>query len=208
MITKHVGRIIDTHKRVAVAYRVCPGDPDYCLVVYTESLEAEYHDSLIKLIESNAGQTAYELAEAMARTTLPDGRNMLSAFHYFGKIVKIPTSSVEMVLDSRNSIVLAELNQNIAEQKGVTVDDLAIKEENSSKKQTSTEQELVLKVKDILSKTQSLQLEVDILQNKSKITDPQFNVYTSNLLKEVSILDDKIKTQFVQEKEELELDEA
>lgn len=130
MALKHVGRFAKTGKKVAVAYRVVPGEPDRCLVVPTESLDADQHDSLMKLIESNAGQNAYELAEAMARSVLPDGRNMLAAFHVFGKISKVPTSAIEMTPDTKSSVLLSELNSTIARQKGVTVADLALKGPN------------------------------------------------------------------------------
>jgi len=78
---KHVGKLSTNNRKCIVAYRVVPGEPDNCIVVYTESLDADMHDSLMKLVESNAGQTANELADAMARTLLPDGRNMLATFH-------------------------------------------------------------------------------------------------------------------------------
>ena len=73
---KHVGRTKQGKKKCGVAYRVVPGEPENCLVVFSESLDAPDHDAMMTLIESNAGQTAYELADAMARTRLPDGRNM------------------------------------------------------------------------------------------------------------------------------------
>ena len=123
---KHVGRVTKTKKKCAVAYRVLPGDPDNCLVVFTEALDAADHDSLINLIESNAGQIADEFADAMARSSLSDGRNMLAAFHKTGKMVKAKTSEVEMTPDSKTVINLSELNKMIAEHKGVSIDDLAI----------------------------------------------------------------------------------
>mgnify|MGYP000610117835 CR=1 FL=1 len=123
---KHVGRTIKQRKKCVVAYRVLPNDPDNCLVVMTENLMADEHDSLLKAVESDAGQSAYEFGEAMARHTLPDGRNMLAGFHTTGKLTKIATNEVEIVPDSRNSIPLNELNQQIADQKGVTVADLAL----------------------------------------------------------------------------------
>lgn len=138
MALKHIGRLVKTQGKVAVAYRVLPGDPDHCLIVKTESLDADQHDTMMRMIESNTGQTAYELGEAMARTTLPDGRNMLSAFHTFGKFNKVPTKDVEMLPDTRTVINLAELNTMIAEQKGVTVADLSIKEKESATTPTET----------------------------------------------------------------------
>jgi hypothetical protein len=128
MALKHVGRIIKTKKKCAVAYRVLPGDPSNALVVATESLDASEHDALMTLIESNAGQQAYELGEAMARTRLPDGRNMLAGFHKTGKFVKVATNLVEMTPNNVTTVPLDVLNQSIAEQKGVTVNDLAIKD--------------------------------------------------------------------------------
>ena len=95
---KHTGRLKNNQRKCAVAYRVVPGEPESCLVVQTESLMAEEHDSLINLIESAAGQEAYELGEAMARTQLPDGRNMLAGFHTTGKFTKLPTNlSISLV---------------------------------------------------------------------------------------------------------------
>lgn len=118
--------MVNNKRKVAVAYRTIPGEPTSCIVVQTENLMADEHDTLIRLIESNAGQTANELADAMARTLLPDGRNMLSAFHTTGKMVKAPTNAVEMVPDNQTTVRLSELNQIIADQKGVSIDDLAI----------------------------------------------------------------------------------
>ena len=112
-------------RRIVVAYRLVPGEPENCIVVTTENLAAEEHDTLMKLVESSAGQEADELAYAMARTPLPDGSNMLARFHTTGKMVKVPTANVEMVPDRTTTILLSELNQLIAEQKGVTVEDLA-----------------------------------------------------------------------------------
>lgn len=127
MALKHVGRIASNKRKVVVAYRVIPGDPNYCLVVQTENLSADEHDALIKTVESAAGQEAYEFAECMARAYLPDGRNMLAGFSRTGKLNKVETSQVEMVPNANSVINLAELNKTIAEQQGVTVADLAIK---------------------------------------------------------------------------------
>jgi len=129
MALKHVGRLKKTKRRVIVAYRVVPKEPDHCIVVTTENLMADEHDSLIKTVESDAGQTAYEFAEAMARATLPDGRNMLAGFHTTGKMIKVATSEVEMIPDSNTTISLDELNNMIAEQRGVAVEDLALQDD-------------------------------------------------------------------------------
>ena len=124
---KHVGRLVSNKRRVVVAYRVVPGEPENCIVVTTENLDAADHDSLIKLVESPAGQEANELADAMMRTPLSDGSNMLARFHMTGKMVKIATNTVEMIPNSNTTILLSELNEVIAAQQGITVGDLAVK---------------------------------------------------------------------------------
>ena len=127
MALKHVGRMVKNKRKIVVAYRVVPNEPDNCIVVTTENLMAEEHDSLLKLVESDAGQQAYELAQGMARAVLPDGRNMLAGFHTTGKLIKVAQSEVEMQPDTTTVINLAELNQVIADQRGVTIADLALK---------------------------------------------------------------------------------
>lgn len=142
MSLKHVGRMKNNQRRVIVAYRTVPNEPENAIVVTTENLMADEHDALIKLVESNAGQTAYELAEAMARAVLPDGRNMLAAFHTTGKLVKVPTNTVEMTPDSKTKIMLDELNQIIAEQKGVTIQELSLGENPTAPKKEANEAEV------------------------------------------------------------------
>lgn len=127
MALKHVGRVVGNRRKVIVAYRVIPGDPEHCLVVQTENLDAGEHDALLREVESASGQDAYEFAEAMARAYLPDGRNMLAGFNATGKLNKVRTNEIEMCPNSNTVINLAELNNVIAEQQGVTVADLALK---------------------------------------------------------------------------------
>ena len=72
---KHVGRLKANQRKVIVAYRVIPGDKEAesALVIDTASLSDADHDTLIKTVESPAGQDAFEFAEVMARTPLADG---------------------------------------------------------------------------------------------------------------------------------------
>lgn len=136
MALKHVGRIKSNQRKVIVAYRTVPNEPENCIVVTTENLEAADHDSLMKAVESTTGQQAYEFAEAMARTQLSDGRNMLAGLHTTGKMIKISTSQVEMTPDRVTVIPLNELNEVIAEQKGISVEDLAIKDPTGTDKKS------------------------------------------------------------------------
>ena len=132
---KHIGRLKTSKRRVIVPYRTIPGDPYSALVVFVDTLSADEHDSLIRVVESAAGQQAYELAEVMHRSFLPDGRNMLTGFYKTGKLQKIATSDVEMVPNSTSSVGLDELNKLIAEGRGVSLEDLALQ---SSDTKTNT----------------------------------------------------------------------
>lgn len=123
---KHVGRVKATNRKCLVAYRTLPGDAYSCLIIGTENLPESWHDALINLVESPAGQASYEFAEALDRTHFPDGSRMLPALHASGRLLKIATSAIEMTPTTSVSILLSELNQIIAEQRGVSVDNLSI----------------------------------------------------------------------------------
>lgn len=123
---KHVGRIKASNKKVLVAYRTLPGDAYSALVIPTENLPDEMHNAIINLVESPAAQEAYEFAEALDRTQFPDGSRMLPHLHVSGRLIKVDTSQVEMTPTTNVSILLSELNQIIAEQRGIAVDGLCI----------------------------------------------------------------------------------
>ena len=142
---KHVGRIKSNQRKVVVAYKVIPKEVPAVnsLVIDTASLSDADHDRLISTVEGNAGQTAFEFAEVMARTQLSDGSNMLARFHTTGKLVKVPTNVVEMTPNITTRVNLAELNKIIADQKGVTVADLAVKSTAPAPTATTTEAPIV-----------------------------------------------------------------
>ena len=132
---KHVGRLKKNNRKVVVAYRAIPGEnpPVNSLVIDTATLRDEDHDVLIKTVESNSSQTAFEFAEVMARTQLSDGANMLARFHSTGKLQSLPMSEIEMTPNTATVIGLDELNKIIADQRGVTISDLALKDPNELK---------------------------------------------------------------------------
>ena len=70
--------------------------------------------------------SANEFAEVLARTNFPDGTIMLAALHSQGRMISVGTSEIEMCPTNSHTVILSELNSLIAEQKGVTVDSLAV----------------------------------------------------------------------------------
>lgn len=125
---RHVGRIKTTKKKVLIAYRTLPNDPYNCLIIPTESLGDSYHNALINLVESPSAQDAYEFADVLVRSSFNDGRIMLAALHTQGYLVKVPTNLVEVVPDMQSSIMLDELNVLLAQQRGIGIEDLAVKD--------------------------------------------------------------------------------
>lgn len=123
---KHVGKMKNNGAKIIVVYRTLPGDPHSALVVGTSGLGESYHDSLMSLIQSDSGQQANEFADIMASRKFPDGSNMLGWFHKQGLLRKVATNMVIMTPTTQSSVQLDALNNLIAEQKGVSLDELAI----------------------------------------------------------------------------------
>ena len=123
---KHVGKMKNNGARVAVVFRTLPGDPYSALVVGTTGITDAHHDALMSVIEHASGQQANELADVLAVRRFPDGAIMLEWMHERGFLKKVPTNLVIMTEDTKTNIQLDELNLLIANQKGVTIEELAI----------------------------------------------------------------------------------
>lgn len=128
---KHVGKMKNNSAKVAVVYRTLPDEPTNALVVGTNGLPDSHHDALMSLIESESGQQAYELAEVLATRRFPDGSVMLAYLHQNGHLKKVSTNLVLMTPNSVTQVPLDQLNELIAKDKGVTVAELAVKDESS-----------------------------------------------------------------------------
>jgi hypothetical protein len=125
---KHVGKMKNNGAKVIIVYRTIPGDAQSALVVGTQGLSDSYHDSLMSLVDSESGQQADELADIMSVRRFPDGSNMLQYVHSNGMLKKVPTAAVLVTPDVKTSVPLNELNLLIAQQKGVKLDELSIKD--------------------------------------------------------------------------------
>jgi hypothetical protein len=86
-----------------------------CLVVYPETLPSSFETSIMKVIESPAGQAETALANALHRNLLPDGRVILEALHKEGMLKKIPTNQVIVTPTPSSSVKLDELNRLVRE---------------------------------------------------------------------------------------------
>ena len=125
---KHIGELADESKaKVVIMYRTVPGEADNCLVVGTKFLPDQYHNALMKAVESDGGQDAEEFADYASRQTFPDGTNMLAMLHNDNYIKKFKTKEIMVTFGNTadGRILLNKLNEMVAKEKGTTVADMA-----------------------------------------------------------------------------------
>ena len=140
---KHVGKMKNNSARVAVVYRTIPGDVNSALVVGTNGLSDAYHDTLMGVIESESGQQANELADVLAVRRFTDGEVMLSWLHTRGHLKKVPTNLVLMTPTTQAQIPLNELNQLIADQRGISLEKLAVNDGSQQDKKSAKTKEII-----------------------------------------------------------------
>jgi hypothetical protein len=147
---KHVGKMKNNSARVAVVYRTIPGEHLNALVVGTNGLPDAYHDALMGVIESTSGQQVNELADILATRRFPDGEVMLTWLHSRGHLKKVPTNLVLMTPNNQTHIQLDELNKVIADQKGVSIEDLAVTDGKQESKVPNRNKESSRKAEEII----------------------------------------------------------
>lgn len=177
---KHIGKMKNNNAKVVVVYRTLPGDPYSALVVASSTLGESYHDALMNLVQDPSGQSANEFAEILAVRKFPDGNNMLSWLHTYGHLKKVPTNLVIMTPTAKASVVLEELNKLIAEQKGVSIEDLAVSDgsakksisEKTESKTSEPKVESPMTAASLRSKADSLFKEAQKLRKQADELDP------------------------------------
>lgn len=179
---KHIGKMKNNGAKVAVVYRTLPGDAYHALVVGTNSLQESYHDSLMSLLQSDTGQSANELADVLAVRKFPDGNTMLEFLHVKGYLKKVPTDGVLMTPTPTDSVSLDQLNEILAQQKGVSVDGLAItdgvnpnpktKKEHEPKPEVEEESTEDLTPAQLRSKADALFKQAQALRKQADAIDP------------------------------------
>ena len=112
---KHVGKHGD--RKVCILFRQVPGEDHMCLVIYPDTLHAHWQDSIQKALESDVAQQSEELADALHRAYLPDGRPVLETLHQERMIKKLRTSDVIVTPTPDAKIRLDELNKMLNEMK-------------------------------------------------------------------------------------------
>lgn len=127
---KHVGK--HNQRSIAIVYRQVPDENHMCLIMYTDSLPMMVHDEAMKVLESEVGQQAKDLADALFRHIMPDGNNCLNYIHRAGYLKKVPCNQVIVTPTAKSSVRLDELNDLLAkiEAGGTAAEQLADMDKN------------------------------------------------------------------------------
>jgi hypothetical protein len=110
---KHV--VKHNNRKAALLYRQVPGEDHMCLLVYSDLLPRMIHDEIMKVLESAVGQQANDLADALFRNIMPDGKNTLHVLHSEGMIQKVPCNQVVVQANAKSNVRLDELNNILNE---------------------------------------------------------------------------------------------
>ena len=108
---KHVGKIGE--KPCVILFREVPGDPNFALVVQTNNLPDNQHDSLMNVLQSAEAQQANQLSDVLDRRQFSDGSNMLQQLHFEKRIEKVAVNLVCLTPTPQDSISLEEVNAEI-----------------------------------------------------------------------------------------------
>jgi hypothetical protein len=111
MFVKHIGK--HNNRKVAIVFRQVPDEDHMALVTYTETIPTMFHDAIMQVIESDAGQGTDDLSEVLHRNFLADGRGILEGLHKEGMLKKVPTSQVIVTPNPQSHVRLDELNKII-----------------------------------------------------------------------------------------------
>jgi hypothetical protein len=136
---KHIGELKQDHAKVAILFRTVPGEPESCLVIGPKFLSDIQHNDFMKSLESPEGQASFELGTYLARQKFSDGTNMLAILHADNFIKKMKTENVIVTYGpgEEGKIALDKLNQLIADEKGISVSELAVKDDKPKEKKSN-----------------------------------------------------------------------
>ena len=112
---KHIGKL--GNRKVVIVFREVPNEPHMCLVIYSETLKQSLHESLMKVVESDIGQRAESLSDALNRSYSNEGEILLHTFHKEGLLKKVQTKMVLVTPTSTSSVTLEEMNKILTEMK-------------------------------------------------------------------------------------------
>jgi len=176
---KHTGFLQKTNAKVIVVYKTIPGDPNSCLIIDKDALRPFEADQIIPQLESKDGQDSFNFGDLLARKKMPvdamvdqtgeeiaqsvQGISVLQYLHSKGLLIKQPTVNVIMTPEANATVGLDQLNQIIADQRGVRIDDLAPKDPTNLPKDDPQKTE----ARNILARAERLVVQAEELKERA-----------------------------------------
>ena len=108
---KHVG--VYGEKPCIVVFRELPEDEQNALVILSDSLEGQFHDDIMSVVDSAEAQESNNISEVFFRRRLTDGANMLEALHTRQKLVKAPVNMVSLTPLPNQTVSLEDVNKEL-----------------------------------------------------------------------------------------------
>jgi len=105
---RHIGTL-KSGNRVIVVFMQLPDDPDFCLVVESDSLPDPLQYELGQLVTSPDAQNSRSLHEILYKRMFMGGKSFLETLHEMRKLNKVKTTEVLMTPDNNTQIPLDEL---------------------------------------------------------------------------------------------------
>lgn len=105
---KHVGE--HNNKKVVIVQRFIPGEEHMCSVLYSQIIPSQYHDDIMRVLESQEGQASNQFVDILRRRMASNGNNLLEAVAREGYLKKVPTQFVIVKPNAASAIRLDELN--------------------------------------------------------------------------------------------------
>lgn len=115
-IKKHVGRIKSSDQRCVVVFMQLPDNKEKALIINSEALPPRFEQLLQEVVDSAEGQRERDLANAMARRTVPEtGRTVLEEFHRRGLLRAESIDNVVMMPRSNTPFPLRDILKQMGE---------------------------------------------------------------------------------------------
>ena len=107
---KHLGVTANNNRSCAVVMMSIPGDDNHSLIVDLDAITERVRDPILSVLNSNDGQRAVSLADALHRSMTPDGtQTMLSYLHNNNLLRKEPVRNIHMTPVNGHAVPLVDI---------------------------------------------------------------------------------------------------
>lgn len=163
-LMRHIGKTVNTDRRLVVVFMQIPGREDHALVIDTDALPSRFHDDLMAVVQGE-GQNVVVLGELLGRRVMPySGANMLETLHQANALQAVPATNVVMLPAPNYPVPLTELLKNM----GKSVNQPEVAEQV---KETVYRDNRIVENQEIDRSNQQYQIAANILAEAEMLSD-------------------------------------